>query len=168
MPITNSLDSASRFYYLRKTCFRGMLRYNNKGKFNIPYGRYKTYNYDNLIIPEYETLLKRTEILKSSFELLFDKYNSENNFMFLDPPYDSEFTDYGYCKFGKDEHKKLAECFKTTKIKCLMIIGKTDFITDLYKDYIVGEYPKKYRFKLHSGRIGDNINTNHLIIKNYK
>jgi DNA adenine methylase len=168
MPITNSLDSASRFYYLRKTCFRGMLRYNNKGKFNIPYGRYKTYNYDNLIIPEYETLLKRTEILKSSFELLFDKYNSENNFMFLDPPYDSEFTDYGYCKFGKDEHKKLAECFKTTKIKCLMIIGKTDFITDLYKDYIVCEYPKKYRFKLHSGRIGDNINTNHLIIKNYK
>jgi DNA adenine methylase len=88
--------------------------------------------------------------------------------MFLDPPYDSEFTDYGYCKFGKDEHRKLAKCFKETKIQCLMVIGKTDFIVELYKDYIVAEYPKKYRFKLHSGRIGDNINTNHLIIKNYK
>ena len=26
---------------------------------------------------------------------------------------------------------------------------------------------KKYRFKLHSGRVGDEINTKHLIIKNY-
>lgn len=168
MNVNNSLDNAKKFYYLRKTCFRGMLRYNNKGEFNIPYGRYKTYKYDEILKPEYENLLKRTEIFNSSFELLFDKFNSEHNFMFLDPPYDSEFTDYGYCKFGKKEHEKLAECFKTTKIKCLMIIGKTPLIEKLYKDYIVGEYPKKYRFKLHSGRIGDNINTTHLIIKNYK
>ena len=48
-----------------------------------------------------------------------------------------------------------------------MIIGKTDFICDLYKDYIVGEYDKKYRFKLHSGRVGNEINNKHLIIKNY-
>lgn len=167
MEVKDALDNAKRFYYLRKTCFRGMLRYNNKGEFNIPYGRYKTYTFDDILKPDYETLLKRTEIYNSSFETLFEKFNHEDNFMFLDPPYDSEFTDYGYCKFGKEEHKKLAECFKTTKIKCLMIIGKTDFIVELYKDYIVGEYLKKYRFKLHSGRIGDNINTNHLIIKNY-
>ena len=141
------LDNAKRFYYLRKTCFRGMLRYNKQGKFNIPFGRY--------------------EILNESFETIFDKYNNANNFMFLDPPYDSEFTDYGYCTFGKDEQKKLAKCFKETQIKCLMIIGKTPFIEELYKDYIVDEYDKKYRFKLHSGRVGDEINTKHLIIKNY-
>ena len=49
---------------------------------------------------------------------------------------------------------------------CLMIIGKTAFIQELYKDYIVDEYDKKYRFKLHSGRVGDEINTRHLVIKN--
>ena len=48
-----------------------------------------------------------------------------------------------------------------------MIIGKTPFIENLYQGYIVGEYPKKYRFKLHSNRVGNEINTNHLIIKNY-
>ena len=69
--------------------------------------------------------------------------------------------------FGKDEQRKLAECFKNTKIKCLIVIGKTPFIEELYKDYIVGEYDKKYKFKLHSGRIGDEINNKHLIIKNY-
>jgi site-specific DNA-adenine methylase len=94
-------------------------------------------------------------------------YNNENNFMFLDPPYDSEFTDYGYCQFDKSKHELLAKCFKETKIKCLMIIGKTEFIENLYKDYIVGEYDKSYKFKLYDGRIGDDINTQHLVIKNW-
>lgn len=167
MVINSPVDNAKRFYYLRKTCFRGMLRYNKDGKFNIPYGRYKTINYSDLQNKAYEELLTRTEVLNESFEYLFEHYNDANNFMFLDPPYDSEFTDYGYCKFGKEEQKKLAALFKETKIKCLMIIGKTAFIEELYKDYIVGEYDKKYKFKLYAGRIGDEINTKHLVIKNY-
>ena len=165
---TTILENGRRFYYLRKTCFRGMLRYNKKGKFNIPFGRYKKYNYEDIKNKEYEDLLKRTDIFNKSFEDIFKNHNHKNNFMFLDPPYDSEFTDYGYCKFGKEEHKKLVKCFKETQIKCLMIIGKTDFICDLYKDYIVGEYDKKYRFKIHSNRVGNEINTKHLIIKNYQ
>ena len=38
---------------------------------------------------------------------------------------------------------------------------------NLYKDYIVNEYDKKYKFKIHSNRVGAEINTKHLIIKNY-
>lgn len=167
MDINNQLDSAKRFYYQRKTCFRGMLRYNKSGKFNIPFGKYKTINYNDLTNKAYEDLLSRTEILNKGFEYIFENYNDENNFMFLDPPYDSEFTDYGYCQFGKKEQEKLATLFKNTKIKCLMIIGKTKLIEDLYNGYIVGEYDKKYKFKLYDNRIGDEINTKHLIIKNY-
>ncbi len=167
MIVNDYLDNAKRFYYQRKTCFRGMLRYNKNGKFNIPFGRYKTINYNDLGNKNYEELLSKTEILNQSFEYIFENYNNENNFMFLDPPYDSEFTDYGYCQFGKEEQKKLAKLFKETKIKCLMIIGKTAFIEELYKDYIVDEYKKMYKFKLYAGRVGDEINTTHLIIKNY-
>jgi len=167
MEIKSALDNAKRFYYQRKTCFRGMLRYNKNGKFNIPFGRYKTINYSDLENKEYEQLLGRTEILNKGFEYIFENYNNENNFMFLDPPYDSEFTDYGYCQFGKKEQEKLAELFKNTKIKCLMVIGKTKFIEDLYNEYIVDEYDKKYKFKLYDNRVGDEINTKHLVIKNY-
>jgi len=167
LQVNNPLDNAKKFYYLRKTCFRGMLRYNSKGEFNIPFGRYKNFNYEEIKDKNYEELLSRTEIYNKNFEYIFENYNSENNFMFLDPPYDSEFTDYGYCKFGKKEQEKLAECFKKTKIKCLMVIGKTKLIEELYKDYIVDEYDKKYKFKLHSGRVGNEINTKHVIIKNY-
>jgi len=167
MKVNSCIDNAKRFYYLRKTCFRGMLRYNRDGKFNIPYGKYKTINYEEVKNTKYKDLLSTTEVYNKSFEYLFDNYNSSNNFMFLDPPYDSEFTDYGYCQFNKEHQKKLAECFKNTQIKCLMIIGKTDFICDLYKDYIVGEYDKTYKFKIYGGRVGDEINNKHLIIKNY-
>jgi DNA adenine methylase len=165
--IDNELNNAKRFFYLRKTCYRGMLRYNKSGKFNIPFGRYKTYNYEILRNEEYENVLSNCTITNTSFENIFKMYNDERNFMFLDPPYDSVFTDYGYCVFGKDEHERLAKCFKETKIRCLMVIGKTDYIVNLYRDYIVDEYDKKYRFKLHSGRIGNDINTIHLVIKNY-
>jgi DNA adenine methylase len=167
MAINCSLDNAKRFYYLRKTCFRGMLRYNKQGKFNIPFGRYDKINYSELLNPDYHQLLGATEIFRTGFEYIFENYNNPANFMFLDPPYDSEFTDYGYCQFGKEDQKRLAACFKSTKIKCLMIIGKTDFIVDLYKDYIVDSYKKNYKFKLYAGRIGSEINTEHLVIKNY-
>ena len=167
MEIRNDLDSAKRFYYQRKTCFRGMMRYNKNGKFNIPFGKYKSINYNELINENYEKLLNNTEILNEGFEFIFNKYNDENNFMFLDPPYDSNFTDYGYCSFGKEEQIKLSNLFKNTKNKCLMIIGKTKLIEELYENYIIDEYDKKYKFKLYNNRIGDEINTKHLIIKNF-
>ena len=161
------LENAKRFFYLRKTCFRGMLRYNKNGKFNIPFGRYKTCNFEILKDKKYEELLTTAQISCNSYQYIFENFNDERNFMFLDPPYDSEFTDYGYCKFNKENHKELANFFKTTNIKCLMVIGKTQFISELYHGYIIKEYEKKYKFKLHSGRIGNEINTTHLVIKNY-
>ena len=69
------LQKACIFYYMRKTCFRGMLRYNKQGKFNIPYGRYKTMNFTDLDNAEYETLLSRTTILNGSFVDIFKNYN---------------------------------------------------------------------------------------------
>lgn len=167
MKIEDELDEAKRFYYLRKTCYRGMMRYNKKGGFNIPFGKYKSINYSDLENDEYEKILENTEIYNVDFSEIFEKYNDENNFMFLDPPYDSVFTDYGYCKFEKEKQEELAKYFKSTKIKCLMVIGKTDYISKLYEGYIVDEFDKKYRFKLHSGRVGDEINNKHLIIKNW-
>jgi DNA adenine methylase len=163
----NKVEEAFVFLYLRKTCFRGMLRYNKSGKFNIPFGRYKTINFENLLDEKYELLLKNTQIYNTDFQYIFENFNNEENFMFLDPPYDSDFTDYGYCSFGREQQVRLFENFKRTKNKCLLVIGKTDFICNLYKDYIKEEYHKKYLFKLYDGRIGDEIDNYHLIITNY-
>lgn len=167
MVINTPLDNAKRFFYLRKTCFRGMLRYNKNGKFNIPFGRYKTYNFEELKDEKYQKIFENTEILNEGFEKVFEKCNDPKDFIFLDPPYDSQFTDYGYCIFGPEEHRKLAECFKKSKARCMMVIGKTPMIEKLYEGYIKRDYSKKYAFKIHSNRVGDEINTTHIVITNY-
>ena len=167
MDIKKPVDAAIRFYYLRKTAFRGMLRYNRSGKFNIPWGRYKSVNYELIKDSSYVQLLKQTEIKIASFEDIFDTYNDESNFVFLDPPYDTTFKNYGYCQFGREHQERLADLFKSTKNKCLMIIVDSELIRELYSGYIVDSYFKKYMFKIHSGRIGGDTGNQHLIIKNY-
>lgn len=163
----NDIEKAAQFIYLRKTCFRGMIRYNSKGEFNIPWGKYKSVNFDDLLNNEYTSLLQRTYVMEGDYKNVFDKYNNSENFFFIDQPYDSSFNDYGGDEFNRTNQIELFDIFKKTSNKCLMIVGGSDFIKELYKDYIVFEYPKKYSFKLYGGRIGDEININHLVIKNF-
>jgi DNA adenine methylase len=167
MTISCDLDVAKRFFYLRKTCFRGMLRYNKSGKFNIPFGHYKKINYSCLLDDSFFRLFQNTDIYNFSFDEIFKLYNSPNNFLFIDPPYDSAFNNYNGDTFDKVQHELLFDCFQSTKNKCLLILGKTDFTEDLYRNYIHLEYPVKYRFKLYSGRVANNLSTTHLLIKNY-
>lgn len=164
----NDIERAAQFYYLRKTCFRGMLRYNDRGEFNIPWGRYKTVNFEELKNQAYTDLLSRTDIMIGDYIKVFEKYNNSENFYFIDQPYDSVFNDYGFDSFNRQKQIELSEVFKTTENKCLMVVGGSDFIRELYDGYIKFEYPKNYAFKIHSGRVGDEINVNHLVIANYE
>jgi DNA adenine methylase len=164
----NDIDEAARFLYLRKSCYRGMLRYNKNGKFNVPWGRYKSLNFNDIIDPEYTNLLSKTEIMEGDYKLVFEKYNQPDDFYFIDQPYDSTFNDYGGDNFTKTDQIELFEKFRNTQSKCLMIVGGSDFIRELYGDYIKFEYPKQYAFKIHSGRVGEEINVNHLVITNYE
>jgi DNA adenine methylase len=163
----NDIEKAAQFYYLRKTCFRGMIRYNSDGEFNIPYGKYKTVDFSDLQNENYQTLLQRTEVNFGDYKKIFEKYNSEDNFVFLDPPYDSEFNDYGFDDFNRQSQVELSEIFKTTKNKCMIVISETPFIKELYDGFIVKTYPKKYAFKIYGGRVGEEIDKNHLVILNY-
>jgi DNA adenine methylase len=167
MPILTPLDVAKRFFYLRKTCYRGMLRYNQSGKFNIPFGRYKKMDFTLLLNNKYEQLLKNTVIYNESFEFLFKKYNSENNFFFVDPPYDCTFNNYNGSVFDREKHKLLFDNFVSTRNKCLIVLNKTCFTQNLYKDYIVEEYAKTYQFRLHSSRVNPDKLNKHLVICNY-
>lgn len=164
---SNDIEKAAQFIYLRKTCFRGMIRYNSEGKFNIPWGKYKSVNFNDLINPRYTSLLERTTITLGDYSVVFDNYNGPNNFFFIDQPYDSTFSDYGGDDFTRQNQIELFEKFSTSDSKCLMVVGGSPFIRELYQDYIVHEYPKNYSFKIYAGRVGSEINVNHLVITNY-
>ena len=159
---------ATIYYFLNKTAYSGIVRHNSKGEYNVPFGRYKTLNTGALTL-EHSELLKKTTILNGDFEKVFNM-SDKNDFIFLDPPYDSTFSNYGNATaekaegFDKKDHIRLANAFKNLEAKALMVIGGTDFIRDLYKDYIVTEYHKKYAVNI-KNRV--NSSSNHLVIRNY-
>ncbi len=160
----SDIDVASRFYYLRKTCFRGLARYNKSGGFNVPFGHYVIFDNKELLNDDYKKRLSETEIYNKDFSFTFDRYNDEGNFIFIDPPYHNTFSNYNSSGFNDEQHLKLSKHFKNSKSKCLMVIGKTDYIVDLYKDYIIEEYDKKYAITTHTDVVNGSL---HLIVKNY-
>lgn len=135
---------ASLFYYLNRTCFNGLCRFNNKGEFNAPYGKYKTINfvYD---FKEYTDKLKNIEIQNKSYkDLAFDK----EAFVYLDPPYDTPFSKYSKEGFGWEEQVKLVDWVMQLDNKFVYISNQaTDRIVKLYKDaglqYEILEAPRR-------------------------
>ncbi|AXI38573.1 DNA methyltransferase [Bacillaceae bacterium ZC4] len=154
------------YYFINKTAYSGMIRYNSKGEYNVPFGRYKNFN-TKIITKQHHNLLQKTEIYNKDFSEIF-KMAKPNDFMFLDPPYDCIFSDYGNMEFTGDfderEHRRLAEEFKNLKCRALMIISKTELTTELYKDYIVDEYHKSYSVNIRNRFKNE---AKHYIIKNY-
>lgn len=166
-------ERSAQWMFIREFCFGSMFRFSPDGDFNIPYGGFG-YNtkcfsckIDNVTSEEVKSLFKATDIKCGDFEEIIGGWNfEEGDFMFLDPPYDSIFTDYDGNGFTREDHKRLAECLKRCKCKWLMAIGKTDFIEDLYKDYYVVEYDKTYMYQARGDY--DSKHTTHLVITNYQ
>lgn len=137
---------AATYFFINKTSYSGMIRYNKRGEFNVPYGRYKRFN-TQLVSKKHSELLQSAEITCGDYEEVF-KRCQKDDFVFLDPPYDCVFSDYGNEEtpdgFTEREHRRLAEAYYKLPSKALMVIGLTDLTYELYKDSIVHEYAKSY------------------------
>lgn len=162
---------AANFYFIREYCYGSMFRYNSKGEFNIPYGG-MSYNrknmrtkIDNMFNREINQLFSNTDIHCSDFENFFENINlSENDFVFLDPPYDTDFSDYEGKDFTNFDQERLAYSLKKTLAKFILIIKNTDFINGLYKnDFNILSFDKQYTYNVRSR---NDRNVEHLIITN--
>ena len=151
------------YYFINKTAYSGMIRYNKKGEFNVPYGRYKNFN-TNLITNKHYELLKNTEIYNLDYAKIFEMA-TPNDIMFLDPPYDCVFNDYGNDDgFNEEDQRRLAEEYKNLNTRALMIVAKTPLTEELYSKFIVEEYDKNYAVNIRNRFKSE---AKHIIIKNY-
>lgn len=154
------------YFFINKTAYSGMIRYNAKGEYNVPFGRYKNFN-TRLITDGHYELLKETEIYNFDYSEIFNMAGN-NDFIFLDPPYDCVFSDYGNETykdgFGEDEHRRLANDFVNLPCKSLLVIGKTALTEELYGKYIVEEYDKSYAVNIRNRFKAD---AKHIIVTNY-
>ena len=167
--------SVAIFFFIRNYAYSGMFRYNRSGGFNVPYGgigynrKNLTKKVDYLKSPELVEHLKKTTIDNLDFEDFFKKNKpSKNDFIFLDPPYDSEFSTYANNQFGRNDQIRLANyLIKECKANWMMIIKNTDFIYSLYnhEGVYITSFDKKY---LVSFQNRNDKNAEHLIITNYR
>lgn len=161
----------ANFYFIREYCYGSMFRYNNKGEFNIPYGgmSYNRKNFgakvDNIFSSDMKDLFSGTDVYCQDFEdFLKTVEPNENDFMFLDPPYDTDFSDYEGKDFTKADQQRLAEVLRCTKAKFILIIKNTDFIHSLYDKYFkIFSFDKTYSYNVRSR---NERNTKHLVVTN--
>ena len=156
---------ATLYYFINKTSYSGMLRFNSKGEFNVPFGRYKNFN-TQLVSEEHSGLLKRTEITNEDYSEIFNRC-TVNDFVFLDPPYDCIFTDYGNIEqngFTEDNHRRLAQDFRNLESRSLMVIGKTPLTEELYRPFIRAEYSKTYAVNIRNRFKSEST---HLVVTNF-
>lgn len=86
----NSKESAELFYYLNRTGFNGLCRFNRRGQFNVPFGRYKRISYASDFL-DLQTILAPWEFTADDYKNLLVQ---EGDLVYADPPYDVEFTSY--------------------------------------------------------------------------
>jgi len=125
----DSKKAASIFYYLNRTGYNGLCRFNKSGEYNVPFGSYKTINYKRSF-EEYEALFSTWDFTQGDFgEIAL----SDRDFVYADPPYDVDFRQYSQNGFGWDDQVRLAEWLSIHKGPVLLSNQATARITKLYK-----------------------------------
>jgi DNA adenine methylase len=122
-------EAAQLFYYLNRSCFNGLCRFNQSGEFNVPFGRYKTVNYAN-DLSVYRRLFRKWSFTnKDLAELLLEP----NDFIYADPPYDVEFTTYSAGGFSWNDQVRTAELLASHRGPVLLSNQATKRIVKLYR-----------------------------------
>lgn len=166
----NELRTAC-YYFLREYCYSSMFRFSKDGNFNVPYGgmsynsKFIAQKIEYMFSREMRQYFENTQIHNLDFEDFLSQYElRETDFIFLDPPYDSDFSTYDKHPFDKKEQTRLRDFLTKTNAKWMLIIKKTDFIYDLYKNFHIYEYDMNY---VVSFKNRNKKNVEHLLITNY-
>lgn len=165
-------EKAANFFFIREYCYGSMFRYNARGEFNIPYGG-MSYNDKDfagkihaIFNDDMKQLFSGAQLYCRDFEEFLNTVQpTENDFIFLDPPYDTEFSDYEGEAFTRLDHARLALALSRTKAKFLLIIKDTPYISGLYSQgFYVTSFDKQYTYNVRSR---NDRSAQHLVITNY-
>ena len=110
-------EQAARLIFLNRTGYNGLYRVNSKGRFNVPFGRYKKPRLDDAERLETASrALKKARIDHRDFEKTV-KNAGDRDFVYFDPPYvplslTANFTAYGQAGFAMDEQQRLADLLR--------------------------------------------------------
>jgi DNA adenine methylase len=123
-------EAAMLFYYLNRNCYNGLCRFNRKGEFNTPHGKY--------VRPQYVADLTSYKPALLGWEMQcgdFDRLDlQKEDLVYADPPYDAAFTDYSAGGFGWQDQVRLANWLAGHKGPVIASNHATDRIVALYRE----------------------------------
>jgi len=162
------------FYFIREHAYASMFRYNRRGELNVPYGGL-SYNRKNvakkvagLRSSEVQRHLAWTVIENLDFEQFLEKFQPNGeDFLLIDPPYDTQFRSYAGSEFTEADQKRLASyLLRRCTARFLLIAKKTPLMLQLYGDQglFIDIIRKKYMVSFQDRNERD---TEHLLISNY-
>jgi DNA adenine methylase len=125
---SGSAEAAALFYYLNRTGYNGLCRFNHAGFFNVPFGRYRSINYTT-DFSAYRSVFAAWNFRCADFAGLEIE---RGDFVYADPPYDVEFTQYSKEDFAWDDQVRLAHWLARHPGPVVASNQATDRIVDLY------------------------------------
>ena len=134
---TDTAEAAGLFYYLNRTGYNGLCRFNNSGRFNVPFGRYASNLDYKRDFSEYRAAFAAWDFVCGDFAAM---ELAQDDFVYADPPYDVEFTRYSKGGFDWSEQERAAEWLAKHKGPVILSNQATPRVEKLYK---------KLGFKLH-------------------
>ena len=126
---SDSQESAALFYFLNRTGYNGLCRFNSKGEFNVPFGSYKTITYAKSF-PAFRDVFADWDFTTGDFA---DIPLKRDDFAYADPPYDVEFTAYSQGGFSWDDQTRTAEVLAEHRGPVVLVNQSTPRIDALYK-----------------------------------
>jgi DNA adenine methylase len=127
--MSGSRDAAALFYYFNRTGYNGLCRFNQTGQFNVPFGRYKRIQYVT-DFTAYRQKFAEWHFTSDDFETLSLE---REDFVYADPPYDVQFTQYAQQKFGWQEQVRTAEWLAKHRGPVVLSNQATERIVTLYE-----------------------------------
>jgi DNA adenine methylase len=122
-------EAAALFYYLNRTGFNGLCRFNRSGEFNVPFGRYVRITYTRDFTPYRDTFADWTftnaDVEAAQIE--------RSDFIYADPPYDVEFTQYAQGGFTWEDQERTAEWLSKHRGPVVLVNQATPRIQKLYR-----------------------------------
>jgi DNA adenine methylase len=122
-------EAAELFYYLNRTGYNGLCRFNARGLFNVPFGRYRVIHYAR-DFAAYREAFGRWHFRYGDFE---QTPVERDDFLYADPPYDVPFTQYAREGFDWNDQVRLAEWLARHPGPVVLSNQATPRVVALYK-----------------------------------
>lgn len=154
-----SHEIAGRMIYLNKTCFNGLYRVNRSGKFNVPFGKFKTQpNWiDASNLDAVSKALKRTTIMHEDFGNVQQRA-VPGDLVYFDPPYlpaskTADFTSYTKDSFKLEDHERLRDVALRLKMDDVRVVISSSDHPEIRRLYSVRSFNVKTSVRFHLRKV---------------